>query len=212
MDTSRTCTRCKAVKPATEFHRSQHRADGLSTRCRVCANEILKRWKRRDVDATVKRGGLLPREGHDHPAVFYLLWALNSKITVMSSGCWEWSGLRFSPGYGRLDLDGVQYRVHRLVYQYCVGDLPEELVVCHHCDNPPCCNPDHLFIGTKQDNLIDALTKGRGRQLLRKEDVIAIRQAASSGDISLQEVADRYGVSVDTIRNIIHRRTWKFLV
>lgn len=81
-------------------------------------------------------------------------WSMVAK----SDGCWVWTGTRWSTGYGRL----VGGRAaHRVAWELTNGPIPRGLLVCHHCDNPPCCRPDHLFLGTSKDNAMDASAKGR---------------------------------------------------
>lgn len=81
---------------------------------------------------------------------------------VLGDGCWEWCGSRVGAGYGRLIVEGQAIGAHRLAYEVFVGPIPDGLWVLHHCDNPPCVNPDHLFLGTALDNTRDMLAKGRG--------------------------------------------------
>ena len=78
--------------------------------------------------------------------------------------CWEWQGMRHSQGYGRFMLrDGppIRTRAHRFIWAHLHGPIPPGLYICHLCDNPPCCNTSHLFLGTNSDNQLDAIRKGR---------------------------------------------------
>lgn len=79
-----------------------------------------------------------------------------------NTGCLVWSGKSFNQqGYGIVRHNGRNTSAHRLAWILANGPIPEGLHVCHRCDNPPCCNPEHLFIGTRKDNMQDCLAKGR---------------------------------------------------
>lgn len=104
-----------------------------------------------------RRGGPIPKP------VSVRLWAKVNKSAP--NGCWEWNGARDPNGYGRIQVmkDGKwgARLTHRTAYELLKGPIPDDLHLCHRCDNPPCCNPDHLFPGTPLDNITDAKLKGR---------------------------------------------------
>lgn len=75
--------------------------------------------------------------------------------------CWEWQGKRIPAGYGQYEFEVGATGAHRVAYYLNTGNDPGPLLVCHHCDNPPCCNPFHLFPDTHQGNMDDARRKGR---------------------------------------------------
>jgi len=82
------------------------------------------------------------------------------------NSCWEWLGPKqFNRGRVRIgsQVDDTRKLIlpHRIAYELTYGPIPKGLFVCHHCDNPPCCNPIHLFLGTQRDNMQDAVRKGR---------------------------------------------------
>jgi hypothetical protein len=83
------------------------------------------------------------------------------KHVVQSDGCWGWVGATYPGGYGMININGINYRAHRVAWTIKFGDIPDQMCVCHHCDNPKCVRPSHLWLGTQQENQEDKLRKGR---------------------------------------------------
>jgi hypothetical protein len=120
----------------------------------------------------------------------------------------EWTGRTHPWGYG---MQGP-ILAHRVAYEHAHGPIPDGLLVCHRCDNPPCCNPAHLFAGTPKDNMQDMARKGRSRlgsrARLTTEDVEAIRAACARGT-SRRDLGQRFGVTSDHIGQIARGMRWK---
>lgn len=146
-----------------------------------------------------------------------LFWAGVKK----TDGCWLWTGYINPKGYGEFTRRHI--RVHRFSWELANGPIPEGLNVLHHCDNPPCVRPDHLFLGTQNDNVQDMVTKGRNRpgrllgeaatnHKLTNGDVINIRVLLKSGAKSVISLAKEFGVNRCTIYSIKNGRTWKHLL
>lgn len=129
--------------------------------------------------------------------------------------CWEFKRPRNR--YGRCQFDGYVQAAHRISYQVSIGEIPKGLCVLHKCDNPACCSPSHLFLGTQADNVHDMIEKGRahdnagkgnGRARLSDSDVKRIRYLADT-EISRAKLAKILNVSRSTIDKIVRRKTWK---
>lgn len=138
--------------------------------------------------------------------------------------CKVWRGALNDKGYGVMSVKDPSrvkgYRqvfVHRNAWQEANGEIPPGMCVCHRCDNPPCYELEHLFLGTKADNNADMLAKGRhvpprgekcGNATLTTEKVLDMRCKFASG-ISRRELASMFGVGYRCVTDIINRRNWK---
>lgn len=140
-----------------------------------------------------------------------------SKIDIGSPvECWEWSNSTNWKGYGHLGINEVTWLSHRLAWMLTSGDIPDGLCVLHECDNPLCCNPDHLFLGTHTDNMHDMIRKGRlvinngsknGRSKLTEDQVREIRKLKPL--YSLRQLGKIFDVSHGAIDLVIQGKTWK---
>ena len=130
--------------------------------------------------------------------------------------CWEWCGTIEKEGYGVFSVNHKQLRVHRFSWEYYNGSIPNNLFVCHKCDNPPCVNPDHLFLGSLQDNEKDKVQKDRhvfgsknGRAVLTEEVIIdIITGVLNKTYLSIADIVDKYKVNPMMIRYIFRRKNW----
>lgn len=142
-----------------------------------------------------------------------------------TSKCWEWQACLSVKGYGQFGIyrDGKWKVVaaHRVSYELYVGSIPDGMQVLHHCDNPSCVKPDHLFLGTNDENVADRVAKGRNavmvgdknpRAVLNENDVINIRQMLKYNVKSQKKIAEEYNVSCSTISHINTRRLWPHVV
>lgn len=122
--------------------------------------------------------------------------------------CWEWTGTTAGFGHGKFRFRDQQLKAHRISWILHNGLIPPDLNVLHKCDNPPCCNPRHLFLGTNADNHADMDDKGRGVTHLKTDDIVAIRERAANGEPHAF-VAKEFGVNRTTIWRIATRKGWK---
>lgn len=131
--------------------------------------------------------------------------------------CWEFQGFRDSRGYGRLNVGGRPVPAHRVAWEAEHGPIPDGQLVCHHCDNPPCCNVAHLFLGTVADNNADMRAKGRARgnrqrgeqspsARLSDEAVATIRARYAEGGVTQRALGAEFGVTQAQVSNIVRGR------
>jgi hypothetical protein len=120
-------------------------------------------------------------------------------------------GARDTKTYGVIGMPHKLSRTHRVVWELINGPIPPGLNVLHYCDNPPCVNPSHLFLGTKSDNTQDCLRKGRfiiGEQSCKHKLTLTQVKEILASTLSQQKLADKFGVSRRTIGHVRHKDTW----
>jgi len=141
---------------------------------------------------------------------------LMARYIVSGSGCWEYQRCSKRDKYGLIEIEGRLHRAHRVSYSLFNGKIPDGMMVLHRCDNPPCINPKHLFVGNNSDNMADKISKGRqskgeGRPLskFKDKDVRQIRSLVEH--FSLKYIAIIFDVNPSTISRIVAKKTWKHI-
>lgn len=142
---------------------------------------------------------------------------LSGVVEAEPDACWVWSKYTNKQGYGQLTFHATQHFVHRVAWELHNGPVPEGLYVLHHCDNPPCCNPSHLWLGTLRDNNYDCKSKGRRVDTHGSDRYNAklteqfVRQIRVSS-YSERALAKKYHVGRITIRSVKGRLRWAHVV
>jgi hypothetical protein len=150
-----------------------------------------------------------------NPTMEERLWARVDR-SAGPSGCWPWTGPHLR-GYGQFSVENRTVRTHRMAWQATHGNIADGMCVLHRCDNPPCCNPSHLFLGTNAENTADKIRKGRARYLhgednpmarLSAADVMAIRSAEGPQTA----IGARFGICQTSVSQIKLGKRWKGLL
>ena len=131
------------------------------------------------------------------------------------SDCIEWKG-SLSLGYGRVWRKGKELKAHRVAWEEANGPIPDDMCVCHRCNNKACVNPDHLYLASKRQNTIDAYRDGlitpavgerHSQSKLTESEVLEIR----ASDASVRQLAHMYSVDPMTVSHIRRRITWRHI-
>lgn len=144
-----------------------------------------------------------------------------SRVDRRGNGeCWPWTGVIGTWGYGSFWFRGCNRNASRVAWVLTHGDIARDVVVCHKCDNPACCNPAHLFLGSQGDNVRDCNRKGRARGTFKSdghprhmaklsdEQVREAKHLFESGSLSQSEIARRMGVHSSTISRAVRGEYW----
>ena len=175
--------------------------------CCLCGRRFVAADQRRRFCSSACRGKVKRRSLADR------FWEKVKK----GRGCWLWQASFFRDGYGQIRDGRTNRRAHRVAWKLTNGLVPDGLHVLHHCDDPACCNPRHLFLGTAQDNMADKCTKNReargekqGLARLTEKKVRQLRRL--EGTITRRQLAEKFDISYPTVGDVLRRRTWRHVI
>jgi len=167
------------------------------------------------VTAPKQDKGPLRKRGYKPAPINQRFW---SKVDMSNPfGCWPWLGYRYN-GYGRFNYEGRSTKAHRVAWFLRHGFVSSDKHICHRCDNPACCNPDHMFLGNAWANAQDRTRKGRSKggsqpgerhpqAKLTWSTVRTIRRLFNEG-AAMPALAREYGVSKENVRLIVRNQGW----
>jgi len=139
-------------------------------------------------------------------------------VEKRKSGCWEWDGYieKSSVGYARFKFKGRRLGAHHWSYEFAYGPVPKGFWVLHHCDNPKCVRPSHLYVGTRDDNAKDAVRRNRtargerhGMAKLTRDNVQEIRKLYRTGRYTQRKLAEMFGVTQCPITRVLNHTGWR---
>ena len=163
----------------------------------------------------------IPNQYTKHPvSTEQRFWSKVQK--PIGEGCWLWTGWKNYRGYGGITINKKCIRTHRYSWQLHNGIIPQNMNVCHKCDNPPCVNPSHLFLGTNKDNISDCIKKGR-KPITDTKGIKHWYHKFTNDQIkyirnypiyrgSGRELAEMFNVSRECVYAIRKNRNWKHIV
>lgn len=201
------CPKCKVEKSDSEFNR-RYQGRALSSYCKECSRAVSRAFNAALPKKGTRNGGWGGKRKKKTPEeIFDTGYQIDAK-----SGCWLWTGLLTSSGYGKI---GWHIIAHRFSYERFNGPIPDGMFVCHSCDTPACVNPAHLWIGTTDDNMADMAAKKRSAHGARHSksipvDVVLTAYEAMSEGMPTTRAAKEFGLSETMAWMVKRRKTWHF--
>jgi hypothetical protein len=144
---------------------------------------------------------------------------IRNAVSISDSGCWNWKRSLSNEGRAVIRILGKIHHTSRVSFVVFKKEPVGDMLVCHSCDNPICVNPEHLWLGTPKDNMVDMSNRGRYRDQkgtkhnlvkLTEEDVLNIRDKVATG-YTQKSMADKYGISFQQVSRIVRKERWKHL-
>lgn len=181
--------------------------------CKECGNEFLVRNYQLKIGTGLYCSHKCASKNQKVESLENRFWKLIDKKE--ENECWAFLGSKNKDGYGRMSKGNSKLdSAHRISYELHKGIIPEDMVVMHICDNPSCCNPKHLVLGTQNDNIQDMISKGRFvlRNMsfkLTEEQMNGIRNKYTGKRGEKVKLAKEYNVVITTITNILNNKSWK---
>lgn len=187
------------------------------TTARFCTKKCWYEWNARNL-AAFNYQRFQWKTANEKEKLEQLRKNYESKV-VRKEGCWDWNGVKDKDGYGQIPCGyHKQAKAHRVSWTLHNGNIPKGIIVCHKCDNPPCTNPEHLFLGTKKDNDNDCRKKGRAavgskqpKAKIKERDVIMIKRLIETG-VAGYKLGKAFNISKSQISAIKNGKSWKHVV